>query len=358
MPPHSQPFPLPENFPPTNTLFFPAAANRAEDATTTSTLVFFLPGNPGLVEYYTAFLSQLSALNPQLTVLGASHAGFSPDHPPVLHTGWAWKWGAPPWGLDAQVAMKKELLLHAVAHVRPRRVVLVAHSMGAFLALELLSQLSRSRQRQPQQPQQPPPPQVEVAGGIMLFPTVMEIAQSPQGQLMAPFLASRAVRAIARWASGALLLLAVLLSPLLPPSYRHRFLDAVVRLATAQTPHAATVTRRFVCAPHAVEQALTLAAEEMVAIAADRWADEVWNAGGLLPLPKEDDGGRGRGGMLFVFGRKDRWVAETTRQAIMAKPRGGARMIVEERGLPHSFCIHHGEEVAELCTGWLGDILG
>lgn len=354
MAPHSQPFPLPENFPPTDTLFFPATANRAEDATTTvSTLVFFLPGNPGLVDYYTAFLSQLSALNPQLTVLGASHAGFSPDHPPVLHAGWAWKWGAPPWGLDAQVAMKKELLLHAVAHVCPRRVVLVAHSMGAFLALELLSQLNHSQQQQQQ-----PPPQVEVAGGIMLFPTAMEIAQSPQGQLMAPFLASRAVRTIAWWASGALSLLAALLSPLLPPSYRHSFLDVVVRLVTAQTPHAATVTRRFACAPHAVEQALALAAEEMVAIAADRWADEVWNAGGSLPLPKEDGGGRGRGGMLFVFGQKDRWVAEETRQAIMAKPRGGARMIVEERGLPHNFCIHHGEEVAELCTDWLADILG
>ncbi|KAF8537162.1 hypothetical protein BDD12DRAFT_848019 [Trichophaea hybrida] len=317
-PPHSHPFPLPENFPPTDTLFFPATTNAVN-----APLLFFLPGNPALINYYTPFLTHLSALNPHLTILGASHCGFSPTTLPVLHTSWAWKWGPQPWGLKKQVQMKKELLEHAISHLNPRRVLVLAHSMGAFLALELLSLI---------------PPNTTIAGGIMLFPTVLDIAQSPRGRLMAPFLGSRLVRAVAKTLSYGL--------SFLP----EKAVEGVIGVVTGQSQEAAKVTRGLVVTPHVVEQTLVLAAEEM----------EVWNAGGSLRLQEKGEEGEGRrcGGMVFVFGKNDHWVAEKTRDMIMARWNGGAKMLIEERGLPHGFCIHHGEEMAELCVGWIGEILG
>ncbi|KAF8244731.1 hypothetical protein K440DRAFT_528019, partial [Wilcoxina mikolae CBS 423.85] len=306
------PFPLPENFPPTDTLFFPATTNAAN-----ATLLFFLPGNPALINYYTPFLTHLSALNPHLTILGASHCGFSPATLPVLHTSWAWKWGPQPWGLKKQVQMKKELLEHAISRLKPRRVLLLAHSMGAFLTLELLSLIL---------------PNTTIVGGIMLFPTVLDIAQSPQGRLMAPFLGSRLVRAVAKMLSYGL--------SFLP----EKAVEGVIGVVTGQSQEAAGTTRSLVATPHVLEQTLVLAAEEMVVITEDRWGEEVWNAGGR--------------GMVFVFGKNDHWVAEKTRDMIMARRNGGAKMLVEERGLPHGFCIHHGEEMAELCVGWIGEILG
>jgi pimeloyl-ACP methyl ester carboxylesterase len=340
--PYFQPFPLPENFPPTDTLFFPATIDAAE-----APLLFFLPGNPALIHYYTPFLSHLSALNPHITILGASHCGFSPTTLPVLHAGWAWKWGPQPWGLEKQVQMKKVLLEHAIEHLlttmdKPRRVLLMAHSMGAFLTLELLSRIL-------------PSSSINILGGIMLFPTVLEIAQSPQGRLMAPFLASSVVRAAAKAMSYAL--------SFLP----EKTVESMIGIVTRQPAAAACVTRALVCTPHVLEQTLVLAAEEMEVITGDRWSEEVWNTGGTLRQQKEDEAEDKEGkldegirseGMMFVFGQNDRWVAEKTRDMIMAQRNGGARMFVEERGLPHGFCIHHGEEMAELCDGWIGGILG
>ncbi|KAA8893716.1 hypothetical protein FN846DRAFT_498475 [Sphaerosporella brunnea] len=319
-PPTSAPFPLPASFPPTDTLFYPATHNAAS-----APLLLFLPGNPGLINYYQPFLSHLSALHPSLTILGASHAGFTPATA-RLNATWAWKWGVGPWRLQQQVAMKRELLLHALQQLGQRRVLLMAHSMGAFLSLELITTLKCQDV------------EVEIAGGVMLFPTVLGIAESPQGRLLSPFLALGVVRSTleaAAWCLG-----------FLPKTLVERVAGVVAR----QPEEAARVTAVLATHPAVIRQALSLAAEEMVEIREDRWEEEVWNVGGAL-------NGKS-GGMVFVFGQKDHWVAEKTRKEIMAMRKGGAKMLVEEKGLPHGFCIHHGEVMAEMCAGWLREILG
>lgn len=323
------PFPLPTSFPPTDTLYYPATRDAP-----TAPLLLFLPGNPGLINYYRNFLSTLHSLHPYLTILGASHAGFTPTAPSTRHSAsWAWQWGPGPWGLSPQVVLKRALLEHAVAHLsgERRRVVLMAHSMGAYLALELVASLLAT-----------PAADVGLVGGVMLFPTVMHIARSPQGRLLTPLLRSALVQRAAAWAAYA--------ASWLP----RRAVETAVGVATGQPRDAASVTAVLVTDPDVVRQALSLAAEEMAVIDRDTWGEEVWNAGTLAGKGK----GKGKGGMVFVFGRGDRWVADATREEIVRMRRGGAKMVVDERGLPHEFCIHHGEVVAELCGGWLRDVLG
>lgn len=95
-----------------------------------------------------------------------------------------------------------------------------------------------------------------------------------------------------------------------------------------------------------------MARDEMREITTDRWNTDIWGS--------EKTGGSQ---LLFYFGRGDTWVADTTRDAII-KARGRGRgedwkpkMVVCESGMPHGFCIEHGEEMAEEVAAWVGGIL-
>lgn len=81
-----------------------------------------------------------------------------------------------------------------------------------------------------------------------------------------------------------------------------------------------------------------LGADEMRTITSDKWSDDIWGMSGVEePLAK----------LFFYFGRNDHWVAERTRDGIIAV-RGrtssdgngnGPMMVVCEDGLPHAFCL-------------------
>ena len=77
-----------------------------------------------------------------------------------------------------------------------------------------------------------------------------------------------------------------------------------------------------------------MAADEMQTITTDKWTDDVWGVG-----TEEDSVAK----LFFYFGRNDHWIAEKTREEIIAL-RGredglGPRMLVCEEGLPHAFCL-------------------
>jgi hypothetical protein len=78
-----------------------------------------------------------------------------------------------------------------------------------------------------------------------------------------------------------------------------------------------------------------MAADEMCTITSDKWNDDVWGAASARePIAK----------LFFYFGRNDHWVADQTRDDIVAV-RGrkdgvmGPTMVVCEEGLPHAFCL-------------------
>ena len=74
----------------------------------------------------------------------------------------------------------------------------------------------------------------------------------------------------------------------------------------------------------------------MHTITSDKWSDDIWGMSDVEePLVT----------LLFYFGRNDHWVAERTRDEIIAvrgKAGGnenGPTMVVCEDGLPHAFCL-------------------
>ena len=80
-----------------------------------------------------------------------------------------------------------------------------------------------------------------------------------------------------------------------------------------------------------------MGADEMQTITSDKWADEIWgigtaNASEARPVPR----------LFFYFGQNDHWVAEQTRDEIIAlrgRTSNGPKMLVCEDGVPHAFCL-------------------
>ena len=99
----------------------------------------------------------------------------------------------------------------------------------------------------------------------------------------------------------------------------------------------AETTCAFLKSRSGVRQALHLGADEMQTITSDKWSDDIWGIPSVEePLAK----------LFFYFGRGDHWVAERTRDEIIAvrgrqsaKGGGGPTMMVCEDGLPHAFCL-------------------
>ena len=161
-------------------------------------LIFLVSGNPGLIEYYRPFLTylyaQLSKNNENekvvFEVYGRSLGGFE------LHSGA--KKGAGKrkskklYDLKEQIDYVERGLLGCVnqlgngARGKRPKVILIGHSVGAYILMELMR---RHRSRLEQQSitgatgatlkSEP-----EMIGGICLFPTVVHIGKSEKGKVL------------------------------------------------------------------------------------------------------------------------------------------------------------------------------
>ena len=140
----------------TPTVFF-SEGSSSESSQSTDTAVFFIPGNPGLIAYYHVFLALLSE-RLSFPVYGRSLAGFIDPETRM-------------YSVEEQIVFVQRSLDSFMAHdEKKKKVILIGHSVGAYIAMELLR---RHRERCSD---------FDVVGGIMLFPTVVDIAKSAAGR--------------------------------------------------------------------------------------------------------------------------------------------------------------------------------
>jgi pimeloyl-ACP methyl ester carboxylesterase len=145
-------------------------------------ILFFISGNPGLIQYYCTFLCHLYALlscnvsgqasagEDRFQVVGRDLLGFEVDGANRIGA-------SPPHGLQAQIEATEKALESLVdEETGSPQVILIGHSVGAYILLEVLR---RHREKA----------RVEAArgglrifGGICLFPTVTHIAESQSGK--------------------------------------------------------------------------------------------------------------------------------------------------------------------------------
>lgn len=309
-------------------------------------LIYFLTGNPGLIDYYVPFLTRLRTLLDDIEVrrkhavtfhvYGRNLAGFSDaDHAPPFNTTTHL-----PYNVEAQIQYSFKHLLAAnvvpagagtEAHARGGtpfdEVILIGHSLGTFIALELFHRHLHDPAAAPT---------LNLTSGILLFATIAHLAKSRKGvQLNAirrtPVLSTH-LHTLAK--AGLWLLPRALLA-------------WILARVLGMPPHAAETTLRFLTSRDGVHQALYLGMDEMAAISEESWAEELWEIADEAvahahEVPK----------FFILFGKEDHWVANeyrdrfikerdehAGREGVPGHKRGRTRIVVDEEGLPHDFCL-------------------
>ena len=147
--------------------------------------IYLIPGNPGLIEYYRDFLTALST-HPwfnrddiRFDILGQSLSGFE------VHSSHHSRDPSPPYTLQEQVSHLQTRLdyhLSSKQGTKPVRVILVGHSVGAYILLETIA---RQQEAQRAASSKGSYRAYEIIGGICLFPTIVHLAKSPRGRIAA-----------------------------------------------------------------------------------------------------------------------------------------------------------------------------
>lgn len=163
-------------------------------------LIYLIPGNPGLIVYYRDFINHLNSIlsssvnKVNYTLTGRSLAGFELDDKGVEAQMTSLLL---PFDLKQQVENVHARLRTTVANSqgedkavdpeKPKKkvpVILIGHSVGAYMLLDIIAKrqsgteveslgLGDAESR------------YEIIGGINLFPTVVDLANSPRGKKVA-----------------------------------------------------------------------------------------------------------------------------------------------------------------------------
>ena len=150
--------------------------------------IFFITGNPGLIAYYHTFLASLATLLDEhhevsqgFHVYGHSLGGFNSSTDKKTNNA--------PYGLQQQIEFVESTLekyVRAQSGVHrsqqaidtsshsPLKVILVGHSVGGYILLEVL-------RRHRKKVSLGEAMDMQIVGGVLLFPSVTHIAESPSG---------------------------------------------------------------------------------------------------------------------------------------------------------------------------------
>jgi pimeloyl-ACP methyl ester carboxylesterase len=176
-----------------------------KDAMTT---VFFISGNPGLIGYYHPFLSLLgkylansqdqSSTESSIQIYGCSLGGFEVDCEntplPSKTSGNDFRdRRSKLYDLEDQIVFVHDKLndlmnqnasssKDASGSPAKRKVILMGHSVGAYIAMEVLRRHREANPESESESSNGYTVDFDIIGGIMLFPTVKDIAHSPSGQ--------------------------------------------------------------------------------------------------------------------------------------------------------------------------------
>jgi hypothetical protein len=204
-------------------LYSPALASKPA---TRHYIVYFIPGNPGLIGYYHIFLTHLYSLltTSSTSIPGKTSLGSGLDSEPEaqshiptqspgnvsyeifgrslsgFETDGKGQWDkSAPYNVEQQIEQSEQALRNVVYAAKANgkrdvRVILMGHSLGTYICLELMRRLREEATRAVQtngvadgndegegKGKGKGKETVQVVGGALLFATVIELAKSPSG---------------------------------------------------------------------------------------------------------------------------------------------------------------------------------
>ncbi|KAI0312432.1 hypothetical protein OF83DRAFT_658957 [Amylostereum chailletii] len=270
------------------------------------TVALFIPGNPGLTEFYASFLSRLhtSASN-SFAILAHALLGF---HGSINRSTSSTIPKPEAVGLLAQtealISVHDALLS---TYGSQTKIVLIGHSVGAWLAAQIL----RARP-------------ASVKSVFFLFPTLSNMADTPRGRLLWPLF---------RWPMPPFLSRVAPLARYLPLSYVFPSWPAP-QLSVLRS-------ESFISSPRSVYTSLVLANEELRIIR---------DLDAALLCAHADK-------IHLFYAELDGWIADE-RQVVERALEGTSaaeRVMSGRSDIPHAFSIddEHGQLVAAQCLQWL-----
>ncbi|RFU80808.1 hypothetical protein TARUN_1373 [Trichoderma arundinaceum] len=328
-------------------------------------LIYFICGNPGLVNYYVVFLDCLRGMldaadegsgGTAYDIYGRNLLGFSDDdHEPFSESNEPWDLDGQINGIYQDVAARSVIPDDAGAEgeqgkgARPYDfVILMGHSVGAYISVEIFHRHMRDPSRAPH---------LNLRHGFLLFPTLTHIANSPSGRRLT------ILRSIPRVDDNAHHLAKFVLGCI-----PYACVLWIVTNIMGFTPQTAEVTTRWLKSRDGVWQAIHLGLSELQTICEEKWEEELWET------TEEDDNDSNsysyyhKGGKavangepqdgpdttqqqipkFFIFyGKHDHWVANHLRDAFIEKrgERGHTRIQIDGGDIPHAFCVKERELV-------------
>ncbi|KAF7201027.1 lipid droplet-associated hydrolase [Nothobranchius furzeri] len=270
-------------------------------------LFLVVPGNPGVVGFYRTFMQNLHRLSGR-PVWAVSHAGHCdpPESMDMVE--------------DASAAERDDVLglngqvEHKLAFLRRHvpigtRLVLVGHSIGCYMILEMLKRN----------------PELKVLKAILLFPTIERMAQSPQGKVMTPVLCQMRYLAY----------LPVFLLSLLPGAVQ------------------ALLVRLVLSGISSLDQCVVQSCVEL--LSGDCAANSMYLGGQEMRKVLERDNltiEKNLDKLIFYYGAADHWCPVTYFHDIRRDfPQGDFQLC--DKGFRHAFVLDAGQEVAQMVVGWI-----
>lgn len=185
---------------PNSFLHTSTSTSNGNNNSTPPTTIFFITGNPGLIAYYHTFLSLLSSKLAssassdssrdcdyrKFQVYGHSLAGFEL---PESESGTGTQQQQSETGcydLEEQICFVQRRLDEFIVENNngngKQKVILIGHSLGAYIAMEVLRRHRERQKTKSQTDEVTEQAEFDIIGGVMLFPTVVDIAKSPSGE--------------------------------------------------------------------------------------------------------------------------------------------------------------------------------
>lgn len=304
-------------------------------------LLVFVPGNPGLIDYYTTYLGLIGDEFPTFETLAISHAGYqtSGDFLGANNDTTLQEY----YDIDYQVRHKVSIIKDALAQ-RGRGakidVYILCHSMGAYVVQRIAKSISQDAELSER---------INVKFIGLICPTIVDIAKSLLGIKFTRLFSILPIVQLALW-------ICALLQFLLPASWvRHIIKNYIIAEPVLNDPalleafnNALKATYKIFLSRRIVSQALTMAQEELRVIR----RDDDFNDWFFNELP------RGGTHIWSFFAAHDYWVHESSRDYILARYHDinnqKVRFEIGEsakdggKAIDHSFCIDQSVEFAEV----------
>ncbi|CAO1615562.1 unnamed protein product [Parajaminaea phylloscopi] len=303
--------PLQTSFQGSSALWWPCSQQAQPDV-----FVLFIPGNPGLSSYYIPYLSAIHSadkLHGRIEILSVSHRGHS-----RLPLGVRTDVTDAQEGTSLQAQIRQKIAaVEAIRSTYPKRsssqtgqngsdrpvkLVLIGHSVGAYIALKVLEELGD-----------------QVDGLQLLFPTIIDIARTPKGSsLPLQVITSPLVQSL-------VLPFPLLILSLVPSVVLLTILQVFTGMTSAATSTGLLTTLELVTTPGALLNAASMARDEFKEIQSPEK--------GLIEAAQQL---KARGGSLHAYWSRadeDSWAPSSSMRALESA------LSLSSVGLPPSIAL-------------------